>query len=1075
MIPILSEPTIHALGWTLVHFLWQGAMVAAVLAIARVFVRNSTVRYAMSIAALAACALFPVATFVSGAASTDEVMPAVYVPFVDPSSLTVDVPISPRGELSVERGLNAPGTPLFLELSVGPQPLMAVSALHQYAPVIVFAWGVGMVLMTARLVRSCWLTRRLRRVGVSPLPGEWASRVQTLARELGLRRGVQVMTSSIAAIPMAVGVLRPVVLIPVATLLGLTQEQLEAILLHELVHVRRYDGLVVLAERLVETVLFYHPAVWWISACCRTEREHCCDDVVATRTDVRLYAGALATVEQLRVPALAAAAADGSLLMRVRRLIAPSTVGSTGITLPNVIATLALLSVTGVAIGVTAHATAEEEMNGDNLPGVLLEDVRVPTRVDFATERMGLENWSGSSGGNGGSFSTIVDAYVATLGAGGDRWSVPHVAATFGYPFHFAMRDGAVYHDHNCNIETWQFFDRMDGLGWATQSFKVATGAGNTPDHQALADAQEQAWEAVTASIDRGLPAIAWSPRERHHLSDWGLLVGYDGDTKSYHVNHVQTDSIYTIPYDGFGQVWFNVIVFTQPTKADPREEEITTLRRAVEFSRGLRYTVEESQNCCGVDAIGFDAYQLWIDALDSGDFNGSEARKHAWQLYHTRRLAAQYVREAADRFGGAVGARLDRAGDHYVQESERGRKLLSITAGWSQEPPPPSEVAEAQELLKTMLAWEQGAVWFLETALLGLGEEIPGGPTNENVAMLQATQAKVGVDVAPTEPHRGTTLASSLEPVFMTLGKAEWSPARIQGVLGHVFHFQMAEGGGDVWHDNLDWSLAMEVLKEVAQYRSYEVQKEGSDADRALAESQAWDAVRLSLDRGVPALIWNPRSAEQRQARHPAGHAACWGLIVGYDETQETYTIRHPFVWEGDYTVRYDADWENQGGDWFNIMVFDDVKNADDVTLHRMALTNALSFADGTRLGEHRWTQGLHAYETWLAAFESPDLPDITHHHANMLTYRRELAVEYLRDLSAIFEGAAEPLAAAASHYEREHALLEQLKTRANTGRMDGYTDQDRTEMSRLLRAAFEEERAAVDQIRVALAMLGE
>ena len=71
----------------------------------------------------------------------------------------------------------------------------------------------------------------------------------------------------------------------------------------------------------------------------------------------------------------------------------------------------------------------------------------------------------------------------------------------------------------------------------------------------------------------------------------------------------------------------------------------------------------------------------------------------------------------------------------------------------------------------------------------------------------------KIGVDVAPTEPHRGTTLASSLEPVMHTLGRTGWTPARIQGVLGHSFHFQMAEGGGVVYHDNLDWSLGLKVL----------------------------------------------------------------------------------------------------------------------------------------------------------------------------------------------------------------------------------------------------------------------
>jgi hypothetical protein len=111
----------------------------------------------------------------------------------------------------------------------------------------------------------------------------------------------------------------------------------------------------------------------------------------------------------------------------------------------------------------------------------------------------------------------------------------------------------------------------------------------------------------------------------------------------------------------------------------------------------------------------------------------------------HTRQLAAEYTREAATRFEGAVSARLMTASVNYLQESEVARQLLETVTPWSKAPTP-SQVEEAP--------------------------------------------VKVGVDVVPTEPHRGTTLASSLEPVMHTLGQTGWTPARIQGVLGHVFHF---------------------------------------------------------------------------------------------------------------------------------------------------------------------------------------------------------------------------------------------------------------------------------------------
>jgi beta-lactamase regulating signal transducer with metallopeptidase domain len=1070
----MSEPTIHALGWTLLHFLWQGTAVAVLLYAARTVARSSQVRHALGVGALAMCVLLPIATFLLALPST----PAIEIPGAPRS-----VPISATEPGLMPLGfMSLPVTSTDLtraDLSLGMESLEGVAAismasLRSYVPMIVLLWIAGVVLMTTRLAGSCWTTHRLRRVGLSPLPESWQARVSELAHELGLRRSVEVMVSSVAAVPMVVGVLRPIVLIPVATLLGLTPAQLEAILVHELEHVRRFDGLIILLQRLVETALFYHPAVWWISASVDREREHCCDDVVAARTDRRLYAQALATLEELRTPALAAAATDGPLLARVRRLLTPPAV-SARITLSNVIGTFALVALTLVILGTTrsSSATAEDTMS-KQLPGILLEDVRVPTHSDFAGEQMLPGSWSGTSMDGHGSFSSLVDSYVAALGAAGDEWSAARVAATFGHPFHFAMVEGAAWHPHNCNIDYWQFFDRMADLGWTTPGAYLHTGTDTEPDEEALAAAQEQAWEAVMASIDRGIPAIAISPTADLDW-DYGLLVGYDAASKSYHVSHVQTDSIYTIPFDGFGRVWFNVFAFTERTTADPRAAEITTLRRAVEFSKGLRYTLEESKNCCEVAATGLDAYQLWLDVLDGGEFEGSAAKSHAWQLMHTRQLAAEYTREAAGRFEGAVSARLIRASEHYVQASELSQQLLEIVEDWGGESPPATEVEEARRLLDLVMQWERGAIMYLEVALLHLGEQIPGDPTNPGVAMLQQEPTvKIGVDVVPTEPHRGTTLASSLAPVMQTLGETGWTPARIQGVLGHLFHFQMAEGGGDVFHDNLDWSLGLTVLQEVAEYRIYEATKEASEEDRATVMNDARDAVRVSLERGIPAMVWSPRSVEQREQHHPGGHGACWGIIVGYDEAQETYSIRHPFVWQGDYSVRYDEIAEvDPAMFWFNVMVFDGAKSADNKALHRMALMNAISFADGTRLGEHKWTQGFAAYEQWLEAFESPDLPSITHHHANMLTYKREFAAEYLRDLSGIFADAVVPLAAAADHYEGEHAILEEFRSLADVGRAGGYSDEDRAELGRLLRGALEEERAAVANIEAALKLM--
>jgi len=125
-------------------------------------------------------------------------------------------------------------------------------------------------------------------------------------------------------VPTVIGWLRPVILLPASALTGLSAEQLEALLAHELAHIRRYDYLINLLQTTIETLFFYHPAVWWVSAQVRQEREHCCDDLpVAACGDVLTYARALTALEQLRgsEPQLAVAASGGSLLVRIQRLL----------------------------------------------------------------------------------------------------------------------------------------------------------------------------------------------------------------------------------------------------------------------------------------------------------------------------------------------------------------------------------------------------------------------------------------------------------------------------------------------------------------------------------------------------------------------------------------------------------------------------------------------------------------------------------------------------------------------------------------------------------------------------------
>jgi beta-lactamase regulating signal transducer with metallopeptidase domain len=135
------------------------------------------------------------------------------------------------------------------------------------------------------------VTQRLRTKHVALAPQELQLLLLRLARELGVTRTVRLMQSSLAQVPMVIGWLRPVILVPASAVTGLTTAQLEAILAYELAHVRRHDYFVNLLQNLAETLLFYHPAVWWVSNRIRVEREHCCDDIaVAVCGDKLLYA-----------------------------------------------------------------------------------------------------------------------------------------------------------------------------------------------------------------------------------------------------------------------------------------------------------------------------------------------------------------------------------------------------------------------------------------------------------------------------------------------------------------------------------------------------------------------------------------------------------------------------------------------------------------------------------------------------------------------------------------------------------------------------------------------------------------
>lgn len=341
----LAYSWIQALGWALLHFFWQGALIAVVAAglMAVPTCRTPRVRHALGLLALLAMLMAPIGT-----------MWAVYGPEVSPLPLTsaditeaghADV-VAQEPMMATELPTETPVTPPNLTHSTPPRSFEPVTPprslrsksasywqvqrarMAPYVPWAVLLWLAGVLLFAVRNTASWLLVRQMRTHGVSPVPEHVLVTLEALRRRLGIGRVVACLQSSRMSVPCTMGWLKPVILLPASSLLGLDAVQLEAVLAHELAHIRRYDYLANLFQTLAETILFYHPAVWWLSSRIRLERELCCDDlVVQTCADPVAYAEALVRVATLRRdPELALAATGGDLLHRIRRLAQPMPV-----------------------------------------------------------------------------------------------------------------------------------------------------------------------------------------------------------------------------------------------------------------------------------------------------------------------------------------------------------------------------------------------------------------------------------------------------------------------------------------------------------------------------------------------------------------------------------------------------------------------------------------------------------------------------------------------------------------------------------------------------------------------------
>ncbi|WP_167856944.1 M56 family metallopeptidase [Hymenobacter aquaticus] len=318
----MSPELVRAVGWTIVHSLWQGAVVGLALVGLLLVLRRHSAQVRYNVAGLALLTMLGLALATFGrhyaVALARTAAPAASAA---PASAATDTPNLLDTTVATSREVVAAQSVSLLE--TGRQYF------DQHLPLIVAAWFLGLLAMTLRMLGGLAYVQRLRHYRVEPLSAQWNERLNVLADRAGLKRTITLLESALVKAPLVAGHLKPVILLPLGTVMGLSQAQLEAILAHELAHIARRDYLMNILQSMAEILFFYHPAVWFITACLRTERENCCDDeATAICGDPLTLAKALAALAEMGqrvypIPqlALSAVGPDGSLLGRIRRLV----------------------------------------------------------------------------------------------------------------------------------------------------------------------------------------------------------------------------------------------------------------------------------------------------------------------------------------------------------------------------------------------------------------------------------------------------------------------------------------------------------------------------------------------------------------------------------------------------------------------------------------------------------------------------------------------------------------------------------------------------------------------------------
>jgi len=402
------------LAMTLLHFIWQATVVGTLLAVVLKAIDEASAnrRYVASCCALFALPLIALFTFVMQAPPASGSMPSVessivamgdaerseprvvsVVPVDDLVTATIE-PIFGRTELANK--LASPGSPVDVR-TASPATDSWPQILRRFAPLLAMAYGAGVIVMFARMLMSFWRGYLLRTTA-EPMVGDLPVLVRRLASQMGLRVAPMVAFCERITVPVVVGILKPTILLPASMITSLSTDELAAILSHELAHIRRFDLIVNLVQRSVESLLFFHPVVWWVGRCVNTERENCCDDLaVAAGFANTQYVAALLRMAELCLVSrrkvhqrVAMLSADGlrpsQLGRRVERLLkirsSPTLAASrvSSLTVGIVIATL-VISLAGLSLFRHAEAATPQDEVEETTAAEVVNDAKKKMKV----------------------------------------------------------------------------------------------------------------------------------------------------------------------------------------------------------------------------------------------------------------------------------------------------------------------------------------------------------------------------------------------------------------------------------------------------------------------------------------------------------------------------------------------------------------------------------------------------------------------------------------------------------------------------------------------------------------------